>query len=198
MCEHLHICIYTVAYVNDEFMFAKPEWSILGSQILQLTRWIVDVISLACWWIVVGETSLNLTCFYGIWAGETSSDSPRYTSFEPRLRCRCCRCSSQTHSQPFLLSPPPPPPHRIGALWKNKPCPGWDCCSWLPCTVEPRWATRAVPTTLADPTKSRVLWVGGVSKPREIILRGSDGIWKHLRKRILTFFSIPWFVTWQF
>ena len=37
------------------------------------------------------------------------------------------------------------PPHRkktpLGALWKNKPCPGWDCCSWLPCTVEPRWAT---------------------------------------------------------
>lgn len=51
---------------------------------------------------------------------------------------------------------------------------------------------RAVPTTLADPTKFRILWVGGVSKPLEIILRGSDGIWKHPSENTCsTFSSIP-------
>ena len=121
------------------------------------------------------------------------------TSFEPRLRCRCCRCSSQTHSQPFLLWPPPTEKRRPSELYE-KTNRVQDGIVAADCPVQ--WnqveLPRAVPTTLADPTKFRVLWVGGVSKPREIILRGEKRIWKHLRKRILTFFSIPWFVTWQF
>lgn len=39
-----------------------------------------------------------------------------HTSFEPRLRCRCCRCSGQSHSQPFLLSPPHRKKTPLGAL----------------------------------------------------------------------------------